>query len=149
MCSSCLNWRGWVGEQEQAQKNEGEGQGQSYPLAVVLLETDFSPPSEYYYLRQEALSAFNGIRLTPTRDREIPYDGIIGFPIMPADAAEIPPLDDGREEIKGTVALLTPHTAPFGVESIMHYEPTKNPRPSTFVQTYAFTSSAIKYIHFV
>ena len=105
-------------EQEQAQKKESEGKGQSYPLAVVLLETDFNPPSEYYYLRQEALSAYNGIRLTPTRNRSIPYDGIIGFPIMPAEAASIPPLEEGREEVKGTVALLTPHTSPFGVESI-------------------------------
>ncbi|MEC7983654.1 MAG: transglutaminase-like domain-containing protein [Myxococcota bacterium] len=132
-------------EQERAQKNDGEGQGQSYPLAVVLMETDFTPPSEYYYMRQEALSAYNGIRLTPTRDRSIPYDGILGFPMVPAEAAEAPPMDEGRQEIQGTVALLTPHTAPFGIESIMSYTPTKNPRPSTFVQTYAFTSSATTF----
>ena len=129
-------------KQESARKpSEGDGGGEAKPVAVVILETDFAPESGYFYLRQEGLSSFTGKRLNASRDRNIPYDGIVGFPAQTTTVQEIPP-DEFRLSIKGHVALLAPHTAPFGVESITYYEPTKNPRPAMFNRTYDFESSA-------
>lgn len=122
------------------QDQDGKG-GQAKPVAVVILETDYEPPSGYFYMRQEGLSSFTGKRLNAARDREIPYDGFVGFPAGSKSVQEEPTGED-RLEIHGKVSLLAPHTAPFGVESIIYYEPTKNPRPAMFNRTYAFTSMA-------
>jgi transglutaminase-like putative cysteine protease len=119
----------------------GGTQGQAFPVAVVVLETDYEPPSEYFYLRQEAYSDFVGKRLQLSLDPDIVYDGIRGFPGKPYDVPVMVP-DFFRTPIEGKVALLTPHTSPFGVEGLVSYRPTINPRPSTFVRTYAFTSLA-------
>ena len=117
-------------------------QGKSLPVAVVLLKNDFTPPSDYFYLRQENLSEFNGIRLGQVMDRNIPYDNFRGFPAredtIPLAA---PPYD--RQTVKGEVRLLAYHTSPFGIESIVKYAPAVNPRPTTFVRSYAFESSAV------
>lgn len=120
--------------------NEGGG-GQAKPVAVVILETDYEPPSGYFYMRQEGLSSFTGKRLNASRDREIPYDGFVGFPTGAKRVSDVLNSDE-RLEINGKVSLLAPHTAPFGVESIIYYEPTVNPRPAMFNRTYAFTSTA-------
>jgi len=135
--------------EETAQGENGEGQednesasGKISPVAVVLLETDVQPESQYFYLRQEGLSTYTGTRLVAPRDRDISYDGFIGFPTGPAKAKVLPPEGDERIVIKGTVSLLAPHTAPFGIESLTHYTPTINPRPGMFNRTYAFQSSA-------
>ncbi|MAA80405.1 MAG: hypothetical protein CL916_14210 [Deltaproteobacteria bacterium] len=120
--------------------NDGGG-GESKPVAVVILETDYEPPSGYFYMRQEGLSSFTGKRLNASRDREIPYDGFVGFPTTSKRVVGVVDSEE-RLEIHGKVSLLAPHTAPFGVESIIHYEPTVNPRPAMFNRTYAFTSTA-------
>ncbi len=99
------------------QKDDGEG-GQRSPIAVVLLETDFTPESQYFYLRQEGLSKYTGTRLVASRDRNIPYDGMIGFPPGPAQSSVMPPAGEERIAIKGTVSLLAPHTSPFGIRGI-------------------------------
>ena len=122
------------------QEQDGKG-GQAKPVAVVILETDYEPPSGYFYMRQEGLSSYTGKRLNASRDRDIPYDGFVGFPSTSKRVAGIVDSEE-RMEINGKVSLLAPHTAPFGVESIMYYEPTKNPRPAMFNRTYAFTSMA-------
>ena len=118
----------------------GKG-GQAKPVAVVILETDYEPPSGYFYMRQEGLSSFTGKRLNASRDRDIPYDGFVGFPPGPKRVTETLESEE-RLEINGKVSLLAPHTAPFGVESIIYYEPTVNPRPAMFNRTYAFISTA-------
>ena len=129
-------------KQESARNpNGGSGAGEAKPIAVVILETDYAPESGYFYLRQEGLSSYTGKRLNASRDRDVPYDGIVGFPAQITRAKEIPP-QEYRLSIRGHVALLAPHTAPFGVESITYYEPTKNPRPAMFNRTYNFESSA-------
>lgn len=123
-------------------KSDGSG-GPPQPVAVVLLGDDYTPPDEYFYFRQEIYSAFNGVRLVPPTDPEIPYEASRGFPSGEL-ALPQPPNDEGyyRKEIITDVAMLAPHTAPFVLESPISITPTVNPRPGQFIRTYRGVSSA-------
>lgn len=121
-------------------QNGGEGQ-EPRPVAIMLLGNDYSPPSEYFYLRQEVQSSFNGIRLTAPTSPDISYDAFRGFPAELATISE-PPLEY-RKEVLADIALLTAHTTPFGIESPARYLPTKNPRPGRFARTYQMTSQSL------
>ncbi|MBL8677724.1 MAG: hypothetical protein JNK05_01050 [Myxococcales bacterium] len=124
-------------------ENERQQQQQqrSAPMAVVLLDDDYNPPSQAFYLRQVALSHFNGTRLVPaTRpeaDRDIPQ----GYPTEPTFTAERPPTL-GRTVVHHTVALITEHNNPFGIEGMYRLEPTRNPNPSRFTRAYRVDSLA-------
>ena len=55
-------------------------QGSPAPVAVVLLADDYSPPSQSYFFRQEALSQWNGTRLVATGRADADRDGVSAFP---------------------------------------------------------------------
>lgn len=124
----------------QEKQNGGEGQ-QPRPVAIMLLGNDYTPPSEYFYLRQEVQSSFNGIRLIAPTSSDIEYDAFRGFP-SEVKTLSTPPLDY-RLEVLTDIALLTDHTTPFGIESPVSYQPTTNPRPGRFARTYQMTSQAL------
>lgn len=150
------------GSQQQAQQQDGGGDGgepppppaseelesdadESFdkpsPMAVVLLDEDYSPPSQVYYFRQEAWSQWNGTKLGRTSRADVDLDGLEIFPTQPGkvrDAVDIA----GRQKVTAKVALLVDHTRPFALESPVAFRPLRNPNPSRFVRAYAFESHA-------
>lgn len=124
-------------------ENEREQQQQqrAAPMAVVLLDDDYDPPSQAYYFRQVTWSRYNGTRLVPTArqdaDRDIPQ----GYPTEPTVMPERPP-SASRSLVHHTVALITEHNNPFGLEGAFRFEPTRNPNPSRFVRAYKVQSLA-------
>ncbi|MFO0593004.1 MAG: transglutaminase domain-containing protein [Polyangiaceae bacterium] len=111
------------------------------PMAVVIFENDYSPPSETYYFRQEAWSQWNGTKLVRTSRADVDLDGLEAFPSEPTGVRD--PVDAaGREKVSARVALLVEHTRPFGLESPISFKPLGNPNPSRFVRAYGFESLA-------
>ncbi|MEZ4301860.1 MAG: transglutaminase domain-containing protein [Polyangiaceae bacterium] len=112
------------------------------PMAVVLLESDYSPPSEVYYFRQEAWSQWNGTKLVRTTRADVDLDGLDIFPTSPGG----PVLDvvdlAGREKVSAQVALLVDHTRPFALESPVSFRPLRNPNPARFIRAYSFEAHA-------
>ncbi len=116
------------------------GEASAAPAAIVLFESDYSPPSETYYFRQDAWSHFNGTRLVPTSMPEADRDIAHRFP---AGRLEVrPPSEAGRAPVMATVAFLIEHSQPFALESPVYFEDTRNPNPSRFRRAYRFLSRA-------
>jgi transglutaminase-like putative cysteine protease len=111
------------------------------PVAVVVLGDDYQPPSQIFYLRQEAWSEFNGTRLVPTTRAGIDQDGLLRFPVQPENIADAPPREN-RALVRGTVSLLVEHNKPFALEAPVLFAPMENPNPSRFVGAYRFESLA-------
>ncbi len=140
-------------EQQKEQNNGGQNQdpdpsngsgGKSFPVAVVNLHDDYTPPYGMFYFRQDALSTWNGKRLV--RDASQRLDTDIGVP-FPAEAIEVPMRDRADTErqpsgkrlahrMKTTVALMTPHSKPFALIDAAKYEPATNPDPKRFERAY-------------
>ncbi len=119
---------------------DGSGGGSPQPVALVLLGDDYDPPSEAFYLRQEPMSQLKGARLVAAERPDVDSDALDHFPTT-ATAITAPPAGN-RVEIQATVSLLTEHETPFGIEAPIRFSPTRNPHPTRFVRTYAFTSLA-------
>ncbi|MBS2014944.1 MAG: transglutaminase domain-containing protein [Deltaproteobacteria bacterium] len=109
------------------------------PVAVVLFSTDYSPPSQAYYFRQEALSQWNGSRFVATGRGDADRDGVSSFPTEKMTVSE-PPEKTGRTIVPQTIALLTDHANPFGLESPLSFAPAPNPNPTKFVRAYKVES---------
>jgi len=108
-------------------------------MAIVLLENDYSPPSQAYYFREDALSQYNGSRLVVSSVAGTDLDISSGFPAEPTPIVA-PPSPDGREPVRTTVVLLTEHTKPFALESPVLLAPAPNPNPSRFTRAYRVES---------
>jgi len=121
-------------------EDPGNG-GSPQPVAVVILGDDYSPPSQSYYFRQEALSQWNGTRLVATGRGDADHDGVSAFPTEKVSVRDPPPAK-GRMLVHQTVALLTEHTNPFGLEAPISFAPAKNPNPSKFLRAYKVESLA-------
>lgn len=115
--------------------------GSPQPVAVVIFSTDYSPPSQSYFFRQESLSQWNGTRFVATGRADADRDGATSFPTEKSSVAE-PPSPNGRVVVPHTVALLTEHTNPFGLESALTFAPASNPNPTKFVRAYKVESLA-------
>ncbi len=120
---------------------QGSGKGGEAPMAVVVLDDDYAPPSQGFYFRQEIWSSFNGSRLVRATRGDVDGDGAIDFPASPTDVPD-PPLEPGRARIHATVALLVEHTHPFALESPVRFAPARNPNPTRFLRAYTFESLA-------
>lgn len=126
--------------QDQLDQQEGQ-RGAAAPVAVVILEDDYSPPSQAYYFREDALSQFNGARLVAGSRGDIDRD------ILPHHALEPTPVGDnpsakGRGRVRAMVAMLTEHNRPFGLETPIQFSPAPNPNRQRFVRAYKFESLA-------
>ncbi|MFT5684465.1 MAG: transglutaminase-like putative cysteine protease [Myxococcota bacterium] len=120
---------------------DGGGSGGSpTPVAVILLGDDYKPPSEGFYLRQEPMSKLQGARLVSADRADVDTDWLDHFP--PTSTSLPAPPGEHRVQIQATVSLLTEHETPFGIEAPIRYTPTRNPHPTRFVRTYAFTALA-------
>jgi transglutaminase-like putative cysteine protease len=108
---------------------------------VVVFENDYSPPSEAYYFRQEALSQFTGSRLVRSTRADADLDIL---ETLPARRARIPgaPSPEGRAHVLARVALLADHAQPFALETPVSFEPLRNPNPARFVSAYRFEALA-------
>jgi len=127
--------------------SNGSG-GKSFPVAVVNLHDDYNPPYGTFYFRQDALSTWNGKRLV--RDASGKLDTDIGVP-FPAEPVDVPMRDRADTAVQGgkrrlahrmktTVALMTPHSKPFGLVDAARFEPSNNPDPKRFERAYRVES---------
>ncbi len=126
---------------EQQRQDSIELNNKSAPLAVVLLGDDYAPPAHAFYFRQEVLSEYNGTRLVAARRSGVDRDTMNEFPTRKVRVEEPPP-KELRKKVRAEVALLVPHTQPFGLETPVLYAPRPNPNPQRFVRAYRFVALA-------
>ena len=119
----------------------GGGSGRT-PVAVVLIDDDYVPPSEVWYLRQGELSDFNGSRLIASEVPGSQDDLTSTFAVADEALSYAPPLDH-RTEVHGNVSLLVEHPNPFAPEAAVRYAPRANPNPARFDRSYSFVSYAL------
>lgn len=121
------------------QSDQGPSQSPA-PMAVVVLDNDYSPPSQGYYFRQEAWSELDGARLVPATVDGADGDTLADFPTRSTAVRATPPGE--RTRVTATVAMLIDHQHPFALESPVRFEPATNPNPERFVRAYRFESLA-------
>lgn len=102
------------------------------PSAFVRLESDYTqnPSSPMLYLRESALSVFNGRELVlgpPDIDRDVSRSSP-DYPFTPE--FERPKSD--RIEMQQLMYLLTQHNLPFAIDYPETISPIKNPNPGKF-----------------
>jgi hypothetical protein len=116
-----------------------------YPVAVVVFQDDYEPPSGAYYFRQASESQFNGIKLVHSNDDRFDRDNAQGFPtrFYAKDAKpeelgmHVPALSAYHfQALKTRVALLDQHPRPFGLINPQHYWAVSNPDPDRFQKAY-------------
>lgn len=143
--------QGGEGDQQEDKQNNQDpdptnGTGhRSFPVAVVSLHDDYDPPYGTYYFRQDTLSQYNGKRLV--RDASGKLDTDVGMP-FPAEPIDVPLRDRadlaGGERVahrlRTTVALMTPHSKPFGLIDVARLEPAPNPDTKRFERAYKVES---------
>jgi protein-glutamine gamma-glutamyltransferase len=126
---------------ERPPNEDGTPPNSPQPMAIVLLENDYSPPSQAYYFREEALSQYNGARLVkatrPGADLDVPR----GFPLEPT-RVDAPPPEADRAPVRTTVVLIAEHSKPFALEAPVGLSPSPNPNPSRFSRAYRVESLA-------
>jgi hypothetical protein len=110
-------------------------------MAVVILDDDYSPPSQGYYLRQDVWSELNGTRLVRATRGDLDLDVPEGFPFQTTQVHATPP-PAGRATVHTLVALLVDHPRPFALEAPLALAPAKNPNPSRFKRAYRVVSLA-------
>lgn len=114
----------------------GKSSGDPSPVAVVILDDDYLPPGETWYLRQDALSELVGYRLMPSGvDLDVPRGPMVG-----EEVASSPEPDGERTSLTGRVAALVEQTAWFGPEAAVSYGAVNNPDRSRFVAAWTFSS---------
>lgn len=102
------------------------------PSAFVRLDNDYTqnPSSPMLYLRESALSVFNGRELVlapPGIDRDVSRSSP-EFPFAPEEKKST----NARIEMKQLVYLLTQHNLPFAIDFPASFAPIKNPNPAKF-----------------
>ena len=124
--------------QEQMENDDAPSTKQT-PMAVVLLETDYSPPAQAYYFREQALSQFNGSKMVEAARSDFDRDVVANFPTERTLVPETPD-PAGRKKVRTTVVLLHDHAHPFGLESPTLFAPAPNPNPTRFTRAYKVES---------
>jgi transglutaminase-like putative cysteine protease len=120
----------------------GGDNGPPEPMAVVVLGDDYEPPMQSFYIRQDAWSLLNGVRLVPSPRQSDDGDLQAQFPVRREEVREPPPTTN-RVRIEGSVALLTDHARPMALESALSFTPAINPNPERFVRAWRFESLAL------
>jgi len=121
--------------------NPGSSNQQPTPMAVVLLEDDYYPPSQAFYFRQDVWSRIHGGRMVPAERGRFDTDTMSYFPVARSRVAA-PPEDASRQRVRASAALLADHAGPFALEGPISFEPQPNPNPRRFVRSYRFESMA-------
>ena len=116
-----------------------------YPVAIVVFQDDYDPPSGAYYFRQTSESQFNGIKLVRSNDDRFDRDNAQSFPTRyrakdasPEDLGmRVPELSRWNfQELATRVALLDQHPRPFGLINPQHFWAVSNPDPDRFQKAY-------------
>ncbi|MGF1467279.1 MAG: DUF4129 domain-containing transglutaminase family protein, partial [Sandaracinaceae bacterium] len=131
---------GPMDQQDLFEQPPATGDQGAAPVAVVLFEADYAPPSEAYYFRQGAWSRFEGTRLVPAERPGADRDVATRFPAGRLEV-DAPPAW-GRTEVSTLVALLVAHPEPFALEAPVRFDDTRNPNPRRFVRAYRALSLA-------
>ncbi|MEM6962937.1 MAG: transglutaminase domain-containing protein, partial [Myxococcota bacterium] len=145
-----ISGRGGKGTNENLEFQDNyDSSGNQAPVAVVLFHDDYSSPTGVYYFRQGAFSQYNGRRLVqstlPSADRDI----ALRFPTVRAvDPSDAPDEDAARQPVETTVALLSDHIRPFGLEAPVSFGPASNPDPARFKRTYTVSSLSMSRGYF-
>lgn len=112
------------------------------PAALVRLEGDYSenPFSPMMYLREGALSDFNGTEIVIAKEG---YDPDVPR-LMPEQAFDLEAPNDrrGRTEVVQSVYLLADHKLAFALDYPLRYARLKNPNPGRFKRAYRAVSLA-------
>jgi len=114
------------------------------PVAIVVFQDDYDPPSEVYYFRQTSESQFNGIKLVRSNDDRFDRDNAQSFPtrFYAKDAKpeelgmRVPELASWYQPLATRVALLDQHPRPFGLINPIHFWAVSNPDPDRFQKAY-------------
>ncbi len=114
----------------------------SQPTALVRLEGDYTnnPFSPVLYLRETALSSFNGHELV-FAGRAFDTDIAVSRPNEPYTGKEDPELG-GRKPLVQSVYLIANHDNPFAVDYPVSIVQLKNPKPTRFKGAYRAYSIA-------
>ncbi len=124
-------------------RDQEQSREQQAPVAVVLLHDDYAPPTGVYYFRQGAFSQFNGHRLVAATRDGIDRDVMDGFPVAKTVVPDAPEAGYDRATLETTVALMTDHTRPFGLESPVSFEALRNTNPDRFRRIYKVVSAPL------
>lgn len=132
---------------------ESQSRSANTPLAVVVFHHDYTPPLGFYYFRETAFSAYNGVRLvrdaTGKRDRDLldlfPASATplasAGLPHGTKRLSEVP--GDSFQKVDTTVALLARHSRPFALVNPSEVRPATNPDSRRFFRAYGTSSWAL------
>lgn len=116
-----------------------------YPVAIVVFQDDYDPPSEAYYFRQTSESQFNGIKLVRSNDDRFDRDNAQSFPTRYYDkdakpeelGMHVPELSSWNfKQLSTRVALLDQHPRPFGLINPQNFWAVSNPDPDRFQKAY-------------
>ncbi len=135
--------RGGPAASELEFRNRYNTGGSRVPVAVVLFHDDYSPPSGVYYFRQGAFSQYNGRKLVVSGRQDVDDDLIPHFPTRLIEIEDAPPVNENRQPLETTVALMADHTQPFALEAPIEVEPLENPSPNRFRRVYRATSGVL------
>ncbi|MGE0547131.1 MAG: transglutaminase domain-containing protein [Kofleriaceae bacterium] len=124
-------------QQQPTWQEPSEGSGGKDPVvAVVLLGDDYSPPTQAYYFRQEAWSAFSGPRLVPTRWAGVDLD--IPNAARGSATPQVTETSPGMTLLHADVAMLVAQRKQLYLGAPTKWEPLTNPDPKQFVGAYRF-----------
>lgn len=110
------------------------------PVAIVVFHNDYDPPVGDYYMRQTALSQYRDDRLAADSSHQFDRDIPDGFPTAESRVASTPV--PTSQDVRTTVALLVPHSRPFGLVDADAFGPAPNPDPRRFERAYTVDSLA-------
>ncbi len=124
---------------------------QNSPVAVVVFHEDYKPPLGYYYFRETAFSAYNGVRVVQDTsgryDTDVARDFGPGTETLPLEGAleqsGAPGSNKAFKRVATTVALMAPHPRPFGLVSPYRFTPESNPDARRFFRAYGASSLAL------
>ena len=143
------------GQGEGQSDGSGGGQGDSpfsgdydrpeiiIPVAIAILRDEYSPPSGFFYFRQQVQSYYDGNHLVTDTSGRFDQDVIVDFP----DAA---PIDTGvalepdfHLRVPTSMVLVVDHPQPLALSSSIQVAPEDNPDPTRFAAAYGAVSLAL------
>lgn len=119
----------------------------NFPVAVVVFHGDYTPALGYYYFRETAFSAYNGLRVVQDPTLKYDRDALFQFGNAPLhlqlpNSERLPGLaKPAFRELRTTVALMAAHAKPFGLVNARDFRPAGNPDPRRFYAAYEVGSS--------
>ena len=109
------------------------------PVAIVLFEHDFRPPTKVYYFRQRVMSEYNGVRMIQSRKEFLKRKSTLSFPATDKEL-KLPKQEGKRKTVRTVISLLTSHKAPFALTNAVSIKGLSNPNPRLFLRRYAVVS---------